>query len=267
MKFIDEHGEPIVSSFLKATVWTILGLWLLFSVPIIVGTGQVGVVTTFGKVTGREMNEGINLKMPWPIQGVWVVDTRVQKDDFEVAAASQDLQEVRAKIAVNYHLERGKVSEMYRTVGPDFKEKLIDPAVQEAFKATTASFPASELITRRPEAKDRAVKALAERLDKNGIKVTDINLVNFDFSGEFNKAIELSQVAKQQVLQAQQELEKAKVDAEQRIAQARADAEAQRLKRETLTAELVQLKAIEKWDGKMPQYMSSGDSIFTIPTK
>lgn len=241
--------------------WALGGLavlWLLFSTPIIIGPGEVGVVTQFGRVTGREMNPGLNIKAPWPFQGVEVFDTRIQKEQVDAGAASSDLQEVRSTIAVNYHLERGKVSEVYQNVGTRFKDRLIDPAIQEAFKATTAQFNASELLTKRPEVKERARKVLEERLHPRGIRIDDVSIVSFDFSDQFNKAIEEKQVAQQQVLKAQQDLERVKFEAEQKIAQAKAEAESQRVQKETITAELLQLRWIEKWDGKMPQYAGEG---------
>jgi regulator of protease activity HflC (stomatin/prohibitin superfamily) len=227
-------------------------IWLATSI-VPVGTGKVGVVTKFGKVTGREMSEGLNMKWPYPFNRVWVVDVKVQKEQVEANAASLDLQTVHSTLAVNYHLERGKVSEIYRTIGKEYKERIIDPAIQEAFKAVTARYTAAELLTKRPEVKDVALKLLEERLHKRGIIVDDLSIVNFDFSEEFNKAIEAKQVAQQESEKAQYNLERA-----------RKDAQAQEAQKQSLSAELLQKMAIERWDGKMPTYVGGG-SIFNIP--
>ncbi len=218
-----------------------------------IGTGKVGVVTQFGKVTGRELDPGVSFKAPFPIQAVQVFDTRIQKEQADAAAASSDLQVVHSTIAVNYHLERGKVSNIFQTVGPEFKERLIDPTIQEAFKATTAQFTASELLTKRPEVKDRAKKVLEERLHERGIFVDDLSIVNFDFSDEFNKAIEAKQVAQQEAEKAQYHLD-----------QARKDAEAQEVQKNSLTQEILTKMFVEKWDGKLPTYMGT-NNIFGLP--
>ena len=163
----------------------LIGLFLLLWVPTffaILGTGKVGVVTSFNRVTGRELTEGFNLKAPWPIEQVHDFDIRVQKEEVDTAAATSDLQDARAKLAVNYHLDRGQVATIYKTIGVDYKARLVDPAIQEVFKATTAKFTASELITKRQEVKDQARKALEERLHPRGIIVDDISIVNFNFT-------------------------------------------------------------------------------------
>jgi regulator of protease activity HflC (stomatin/prohibitin superfamily) len=227
-------------------------LWLITSL-VVINAGKVGVVTQFGKVTGREIGPGLSLKAPWPIQGVTIFDTRIQKEQTNVAAASSDLQEIRSTIALNYHLDRGKVSTVYQTIGIDFNDKVIAPAIQEAFKATTASYTASELLTKRTLVKEASKKLMEERLGSLGIIVDDVSIVNFDFSEEFNKAIEAKQVAQQEAERASYKLE-----------QAKKEAEAQAALNTSLTAEILQKQAIEKWDGKMPQYVGNG-TVFNIP--
>lgn len=206
------------------------------------------------------MNSGLNFKAPWPIEGVWEADTRVQKDEADAAAASADLQDVRAKLAVNYHLERGQVSEIYKEVGPKYKERIIDPAVQETFKAATARYTASDLITKRNQVKDDVRKQLEERMGKRGIKVDDVSIVNFSFSQAFDQAIEQKQVAAQEAERARFNFERAQLDAQ-----------SQNVQKGTLSGELLrkqeldnQRAAIEKWNGGMPQYVGAG-AVFNIP--
>jgi regulator of protease activity HflC (stomatin/prohibitin superfamily) len=227
-------------------------LWLASSL-VIVNAGEVGVVTQLGKVTGREIDPGLSLKAPWPFQSVVTFDTRVQKEEADIAAASADLQEVKSTIALNYHIDRTKVSEIYQTIGIEFADRLIAPAIQEAFKATTARYTASELLAKRPELKELSKKTLEERLATRGIVVDDLSIVNFEFSAEFNRAIEAKQVAQQEAERAGYKLE-----------QSRKEAEAQEVLRASLTSEILQKQAIEKWDGHMPQYLGSG-SVFNIP--
>ncbi|HSI20215.1 MAG TPA: prohibitin family protein [Verrucomicrobiae bacterium] len=230
----------------------VIFLWLLTSL-VAIDVGKVGVVTQFGRITGREIDPGLSVKAPWPFQSVTLFDARVQKEQSNVAAASSDLQEIRSTIALNYHLDRGRISEIYQTIGIDFSDKVIAPAIQEAFKATTASYTASDLLTKRTEVKEASKKILEERLGKRGIVVDDMSIVNFDFSAEFNKAIEAKQVAQQEAERAFYKLE-----------QAKKEAEAQAVQKESLTAEILQKQAIEKWDGHMPQYVGGG-AVFNIP--
>jgi len=218
-----------------------------------VGTGQIGVVTRFGKVTGRELSEGLHLTLPFGIDRVVRYDIKVQKQEDDSTAASKDLQDVVATLALNYRIEEGKVGEIHRTIGPLYNFKLIDPAIQEVFKATSARFSAQELITNRADVKNEALKLVKERLEGYGIIIDDLSIVNFKFSAAFSKAIEEKQVAQQNAERARFNLEAARIDSEAQQAQSL-----------TLSPLFLQKQAIEKWDGKLPTYMGQG-SVFNIP--
>lgn len=218
-----------------------------------VGTGKVGVVTQFGQVTGRELGEGLHVKAPW--QQVTIYDVRVQKEESRAQAATNDLQDVTSVLALNYHLDRGRISEIHRSVGPEYKERIIDPAVQEVFKSASAKFTAAQLITNRAEVKNDVVVSLKARLETRGMIVDDLSIVDFQFSPDFAKAIEQKQVAQQNAERAQFTLQ-----------QAQKDAEAQAAQKASLTSELLQKMAIEKWDGHLPTYLGQ-NSVFGIPNR
>lgn len=250
--------QPINNSLKKkikiGVVAGLLFLTLLTSIRF-VGTGQVGVVTQFGKVTGTELSEGIHLVKPFGVERVRKYDVKVQKEESKETAASRDLQDVKATLVLNYSLRPDKVSEMHKTVGPEFKAKLIDPAVSESFKSSSSKFTASEMITNRPEVKKEALLAVKQRLEKYGIEVEDLSITNFKFSSSFTKAIEDKQVAEQNAQRAKYNLDAAKTDAQ-----------AQQAQKQTLSDLLLKKQAIEKWDGKLPEYLGGG-SVFNIPLK
>lgn len=218
-----------------------------------VGTGRVGVVTQYGKVTGRELDEGVSFVMPWGLNSVTIYDIKVQKETVMSTAASKDLQDVSSEIVLNYNLERGSISKIHQTIGAAYISKIISPAINEVFKAASAEYTASELITERSKLKNQAQTILSDRLAEYGINVSQLSIVDFKFSETFSKAIEDKQVAQQNAERAKFNLEAAKTDAE-----------AQRAQSETLTKEYLQKQAIEKWDGRLPTYMGSG-TVFNIP--
>jgi regulator of protease activity HflC (stomatin/prohibitin superfamily) len=220
-----------------------------------IGTGQIGVVTQYGRVTGRELTEGLSFVLPFGINNVTVYDIKVQKESVTSTAASKDLQDVSSQIVLNYNLERGSVSRVHQTIGAMYVDRIVTPAINEVFKAASAEYTASELITERSKLKTVAQKTLTDRLAPYGIKVSELSIVDFDFSDSFSKAIEEKQVA-------QQNAERAKFNLEA----ARTDAEAQAAQSQTLTQQYLQKQAIEKWDGKMPQYVGGGTgTVFNIP--
>lgn len=218
-----------------------------------VGTGQVGVVTQYGRVTGRELSEGISLVLPLGINSVTIYDIKVQKETVASNAASGDLQDVTSEIVLNYAIERGSVSSIHQTIGVNYVDKIITPAINEVFKAASAEYTAAQLITERSKVKSVAQSNLKERLAPYGISIKELSIVDFQFSSNFSKAIEEKQVAQQNAERAKFNLEAAKTDAE-----------AQRAQSETITSQYLQKQAIEKWDGKMPQYLGGG-AVFNIP--
>lgn len=223
-----------------------------------VGTGEVGVVTQYGNVTGRELNEGLSFVAPWGVNNVTKYDVKTQKQEVESQAATNDLQDVKSTLVLNYHLNRGDVSRMHKEVGKEYQDKVVTPVINEVFKAVAAKYTASELITKRAEVKVAVTEALQERLEKRGITIEDVNITNLAFSAAFNEAIEAVQIANRNVERARQELETVKVQAEKDITAAKGAAEAQRLQQQTLTAEILQKQAIEKWDGKLPSTYGGG---------
>ena len=254
-----EDDNKLVIKIIKIVGLSLIGLVLFFGCFRSIKAGKVGVVTRFGAVN-RVVNPGLVFKFPL-IESVKIMETRTQKEQVDAASASSDLQEVKATIALNFHLRGEKAVDVYQNIGTEYKDRIIAPAMQEAFKATTAKFTASDLIGKREAVKTLAYTELKERLEKYNIVVDDLNIVNFDFSKEFNDAIEQKTVANQNK-------ERATVEAQTVLIQAEGQANAQKKLKESgaLSPEYLQFLAIQKWDGKLP-YATSGVPFINIPTK
>jgi len=164
---------------------------------------------------------------------------------------------VATEIVLNYHLFPDRVNKVYQTIGLEYQKRIIDPAVQEIVKAVTAKFTAEELITKRQFVKDEIKSALHERLMTSHISLDELNITDFQFSKGFNEAIESKQTAEQLALKAQRDLERVKIEGQQKIVQAKAEAESQR----TISPIILQLRAIEKWDGKFPQVIGGSGAL------
>lgn len=128
-------------------------------------------------------------------------------------------------------------------------------------KAATANKTAEEIITKRNDLKQEIDNNLKDRLANYSILIDDVSLVDFTFSPEFSKAIESKQIAEQEAKQAEFIALKASKEAVGEVNRARGQAEAQRLQRQTLTKELLQKQAIEKWDGRFPTVMSGNGAL------
>lgn len=240
----DEEYSNKTSLSIGAGVFVLVfGAFTAFASITRVGTGEIAVMTRFGQVTGQELTEGLNFHNPLDKPNKY--DVKIQKREVEAAAASADLQDVSAVLGVNFRLSPGKVSEIHRTIGINYEDKLVGLAIQEVFKASTAKFDAIQLITDRPAVKSTAVEGLRERLEPFGIDVVDLSIINFSFSPEFTAAIEQKQVAQQNAERAKFNLEAAKTDAE-----------AQKVQAETLSPLFLQKIFLEVWDGKLPLVMT-----------
>lgn len=243
----------------KRWVWIVLAILVvigLFTTLKTIGTGQIGVVTQYGRVTGRELTEGLSTIAPFGLNSVAVYDIKVQKEVADTQAATKDLQDVTAEVVLNYHLNRGEVSKVHQTVGTQYKDKVISPALSETFKSASAKYNASELITERSALKKDVYDQLRERLQKYGVVVDDVSITNFKFSDSFAKAIEDKQVAQQNAERAKFNLEAAQTDAQAQAAQA-----------QTLSDNYLRKLAIDKWDGKMPSTVGGDGTVFSIPTR
>ncbi len=266
----DKTKEAIQSLIKKIPTPTIVAigaaiLIVFFFRPWVqVGAGQRGIVLNFGAVQKQVLDEGLHFRIP-VMQEIVLLDVKVQKAETDAAAASADLQDVTSRVALNYHIVPDKANVVYQKIGIQFKERIIDPAILEVVKAVTAKYTAEELITKRPAVSEAMRLALMERLMVNNIAVDAFSIVTFSFSKVFTEAIEAKQTAEQLALKAKRDLDRIKIEAEQKITSARAEAESLRLQRANISSDLIELrkieanmKAIEKWNGILPQVTGGG---------
>jgi prohibitin 2 len=256
-------------------LFTVILFTVLTSTVVAIGAGHRGVLTQFGKPIGV-YDEGLNFKIPI-VQGVTIMSLQTQKYEATATAASKDLQDVSTKVALNYHIDATKVMDLYRNVGDNYaiEQTIIQPAVQESVKASTAQYNAEELITERPTVKRLMEESLRDRLAERGVYIETISITDFQFSDQFTQAIEQKQVAQQNALKAERDLQRIKIEAEQNKAQAEgqanatltkaiAEATAIDLQGKALreNGEVITLRQIEKWNGVLPYVMGSGQSPF-----
>ncbi|HOE79005.1 MAG TPA: prohibitin family protein [Smithellaceae bacterium] len=251
------NGQKIPGKMAGIVIAAIVIFFLIIATYFGVDAGERGVVLRFGEVN-RVVEPGPHFKIPLAEEVVFM-SVRVEKTTTKTEAASRDLQTVQTTMVLNYNLDPAKAGSMYANIGLNYNERVIDPALKESFKAAAARYTAEELISKRETLKTEVRNYLRDRLGVYGIVVVDLSITDFEFSAEFNKAIESKQTAEQNALRAKRDLERIKVEAEQKITSAKAEAEALRLQRQVISPELIQLrkieaqiKAIEKWDGKMP---------------
>ena len=220
MSFIDEISDEKAKSIKRGSalptwcgaVVLLLIIWGFATVRI-VSTGVVGVKTTFGVVSGTA-DEGFNLIAPW--EEIVPMNTKIQKQSFSgLSASTKDAQSIsNINIDVNYKLNPEKAEEIYATVGENYQETLISPLLTQFIKDRLALYDAENLVTERNKIVDDITTQLQENLKDYGVDVVAVSLVNYDFSAEFNSALEKKAVAAKEIETARNNQEKAKVEAE-----------------------------------------------------
>lgn len=252
-----KQNEDYLGSLIRVIIYIFVAVILIVLVMqcfYTIGAGQRGIIVTLGKPSNVAQTEGLHFKIPI-IQSVVIFDIKTQKDELDASAASADLQTVTAKIAINYHLISDSVPRIYTEIGVNYVDRVLNPAIQEVTKAITAQFTAEELITKREIVIDKITALLKERMVDKGIVVERVLITNFDFSKSFNDAIEAKVTAEQNALAAKNKLEQVKYEAQQTIEAAKGKADAIQIEGDALKSnpQVTQLRAIEKWNGIMPQ--------------
>jgi len=252
-----------VKIFLKSN-WGIIGgiaLVILATVAgsfTVISAGHTGVQVTLGEVNSMPLTEGVHFVNP--ISNIKEVDVRLQKAELKGASAgTKDLQQVHTDIVVQFRLDPVKVPHIYKEFGLNVDEKVLGPGINEAFKSVTAKYNSEELITKRDQVSAEILDHLRAKVSPFNITVSGVSLVNFAFNAAYQSAIEAKVTATQAKLKAEQDLERIKVEASSRIAQAEGEAKAIAIQAQAIQnnggSQYVQLQAIEKWDGRLPQYM------------
>ena len=264
----DELGLPQVPrKAIVAAVVVIAVVFVLGGALGTVGAGQRGVLLSFQAPTGEIKEEGLYYKIP-VVEQVVLMSTQIQKYTAPATSSSKDLQVVTTEVTLNYQLNAASVTEIYTNLRQDYESRIIQPYIQEAVKSTTANYDAEELITQRPKVKDELQDLIAERVKPLGIDVVQLSITDFQFSPAFQDAIEAKVRAVQQALEAENSLKRVEFEAQQEITRARAEAEGLRLQKQQITAQLLELRqievqraAVEKWNGVMPDVVTSGGPV------
>lgn len=277
--FIDQNGNFNVGKIIK---WAVIGLvalivlvmvWPFYTVP----TGTRGVVTQFGKIIGIE-GEGLSVLPPW--QKMTNFNVRAESVNVENADGStSDTQPVQVSLTVRYSTLPNKVSEVYEKYSHDGNlDSYVNTATHEVFKAVTAKYNATDLISKRSQVSADINSLLRAKLEQYGAQVINIDMRNFAFSKDYMAAINDKVTQEQKKLAAENKLKTVEAEQKQKVAiaeaealatvaTARAQAESIKVQAAALSAggQLLELKRVEvemkkaeKWDGKLPVNMYAG---------
>jgi prohibitin 2 len=227
----------------------------LHSVP----AGHRGVVVLFGKVEeNKVLQEGLHIINP--LADIINIDLREQRDELQLTGYTRDIQLAKVGLVLTYSLVGDNVNVLYREIGMDYKNKLILPILENAVKDIVGKWEADALVENRSKAIDDMIKLLQNSLNKKFVRFGSFSLISLNYSDAFERAIEDKQIATQNAIKAKNETVRITEEAKQRLISAKSEAEAMRIKSEALRTNksLIEYEAVQKWDGKLPQYTGGG---------
>ena len=227
----------------------------------VVQPGERGIKIRLGKVQPEVYEEGLHFK--WPlIESMKKTDIKTMKTSAKTNSYTKDVQQAEIDYAVNYNVEPTKVNKLYQEVGRDYESKIIAPVLEGIIKDIIGTWNAQDLIGNREKAANEILAKLQEKLKTTYINVTGFQMTDINFSDNFEKAIEEKVTAEQRALQAKNKTVQVEEEAKQKIITAEAEAKSMAIRSAALSQNksLVEYEAVQKWDGKLPQYMM-GNSV------
>ncbi len=260
---VDFHPSRGTPFFVLSAL--IFVFWMSFTT---IDAGYRGVVLRFGALTGRTLEPGPHLIIPI-FETVKPISVQVQVEKLDSQAASHDLQVVHTQVTLAYYQDPCCVTDIWAKLNDDALNRVIIPAVQEAIKAQTAQFDAEQLIAQRAVVRNGIEQYVRDRLTAHHIDVDAVSITDFNFSEDYNRAIEAKVTAQQNALKAENDLTRIKIEAEQKVTQAQAEAKALEVQKQQITPELIELRTIEmmqsRWDGRLPSVYMAGSGGSALP--
>ena len=223
---------------------------------VMVGPGERGIKIRLGQVQPESYGEGLHFICPF-IQKFRTMDVKTQKNTSDTNVYTKDIQQASITYVINYNVQPDKVNKLFQEVGLDYVGKILSPVVEGTIKDIIGKWNAQDLIANREKATSDILFKLQTQLSDNYINVTDFQMTEIAYSNVFEKAIESKVTAEQEALRAKNKTVQVQEEARQKVIAAEAEAKSMAIRAQALSQNksLVQYEAVQKWDGKMPQYM------------
>ena len=258
----DDMFDVFLSIICTAILW-IIGLVFVFGSWFTVAEGERAILTTFGKASNNIYEAGLHVK--WPIiQDIKRFDVKTIRDDYKTETYTKDIQTARITVSYSYNLISNDIVETYKTYGNQWQERILYPNLEQAVKAEVGTWNADQMVANRDKVASNILASLQARMIEHNypVSITNFQMINIDYSDQFENAIEKKVVAEQAALEEANRTKQIEQKAKQQVTSAKAEAESMRIRANALAnnPKLVNYEFVQKWDGKLPQIMT-GDSM------
>lgn len=252
--------------------WCLCGflflLIILFGCVTSVGANTVGIIYNPFKGGIQDQIIGQGFKLKSPVEEVYKISTEVQEFNFEnISVQTNDSQFVNTELQVQLRLDSAMAFEYFKKYGnKKLKDiqSIISNTTQQKLEKVSTQYNIMEILgEKRDEIISKTLELVKEELIKDGILVERIILIDTDAGDDIEKAIADEAVAKKNAEAAEYTKQKAQLEGDAKVIEAQKQQEANDTLKESLTTEILTQKFIEKWDGKMSEYIS-GDALSLI---
>ena len=217
---------------------------VVFSSTSCVKTGHVGVVTVFGRVTGQMLTEGIHIVNPAAKVTELSIKTQEVKEHASVPSKEGLIMGLEASIL--YHLDPARAPEVFRQIGPNYAEVLLQPTFRSAMRAITAGNTAASLYSDARESIARQIQEdVARQVTPRGIIVENVLLRDLQLPDTLKRAIEAKQQAQQEAQRMEFVLQREKQEAERKRVEAAGIKDFQDIVSQGISDKLLEWKGIE----------------------
>ena len=264
----------------KGCLWALVGgvslaaLIIGFNSYDTVEEGHRGFKMRFGKVVSEEpLQPGLRFKLPF-LDTIRSMDVRTKLAKAETRALTSDSQPVVIEFALNHNLLPEQVIPMYKKVGMDYEQVLIENTTLNVVQKIVGQTKADDLVNKKSEAIAKMEDELKKTLAENGINVSSFAVPNISFSEAFTESIERKETARQDSLREEYNTARYRELANQKIETARGEAESMKLVadaeayaiRERANAaasnpQALEFEVISKWDGRLPMVVSDKQNL------
>jgi len=209
-----------------------------------IAAGQVGIVTLFGRVTGERLDSGLHFVNP--LKSVHKMVARTQSVKESASVPSSEGLVINLDTSVVFHLVPGRAPDIYRDLGPNYVDVIVEPTVRSAVREATASHSANTLYSSaREEVARQILETLRTQLGARGIEVEQVLLRDIQLPATLKQSIEAKQQAEQESLAMSFKLQKERQEAERKRIEAQGIRDFQQTVSQGISSQMLEWKGIE----------------------
>jgi prohibitin 1 len=242
-RVLDANPSPALRLFGIAAAGFLVAV-LLFSSVAKVESGNVGVLTLFGRVTGEVLPEGVHLVNPFKSNNEMSIRTQEIKESASVPSSEGLVMNLDTSLI--YHLNPDKAADVYQKIGPRYMDVLIEPNLRAAIRESTASHTANALYTGEREMVAKQIyDQLVQKIGNRGITVESVLLRDIQLPASLKTSIEAKQQAEQEALAMNFRLQKETQEAQRKRIEAAGIRDFQQIVAQGISPALLEWKGIE----------------------